>query len=85
MRARWGRLRALARAHRSLTVLVVWAIIGVGLPFLVLIPPLSWFQPQKVWIDGFAFSGIQILLALGLNIVVGLAGLLDLGYAAFFA
>ena len=26
-----------------------------------------------------------MLLALGLNIVVGLAGLLDLGYAAFFA
>ena len=26
-----------------------------------------------------------VLLALGLNIVVGLAGLLDLGYAAFFA
>ena len=26
-----------------------------------------------------------ILLAMGLNVVVGLAGLLDLGYAAFFA
>ena len=30
-------------------------------------------------------AGIFILLALGLNIVVGFAGLLDLGYAAFFA
>ena len=30
-------------------------------------------------------SGIYILLALGLNIVVGLTGLLDLGYVAFFA
>jgi len=29
--------------------------------------------------------GIYILLALGLNIVVGYAGLLDLGYVAFFA
>ena len=28
---------------------------------------------------------IYVLLALGLNIVVGFAGLLDLGYAAFFA
>ena len=28
---------------------------------------------------------IYVLLALGLNIVVGYAGLLDLGYAAFFA
>src|SRR5690606_37394714 len=38
------------------------------------------------WIDNF---GIQILiyvmLGLGLNIVVGLAGLLDLGYVAFYA
>jgi branched-chain amino acid transport system permease protein len=29
--------------------------------------------------------GIYILLGLGLNVVVGLAGLLDLGYVAFFA
>ena len=29
--------------------------------------------------------GLFLLLALGLNIVVGLAGLLDLGYVAFFA
>ena len=29
--------------------------------------------------------GIYIVLALGLNVVVGYAGLLDLGYAAFFA
>ena len=30
-------------------------------------------------------AGVYVLLALGLNIVVGMAGLLDLGYAAFFA
>src|SRR6266508_1409418 len=30
-------------------------------------------------------AGYFVLLALGLNVVVGLAGLLDLGYAAFFA
>src|ERR1700694_3751823 len=29
--------------------------------------------------------GVYVLLAVGLNIVVGLAGLLDLGYVAFFA
>src|SRR6186713_1382556 len=32
-----------------------------------------------------ADAGVYVLLALGLNVVVGLAGLLDLGYAAFFA
>ncbi len=43
------------------------------------------------WIIGSALSGtmgtvlIFVLLGLGLNIVVGYAGLLDLGYVAFFA
>ncbi len=43
-------------------------------------------QGSLKWVDNF---GIQILiyvmLAWGLNIVVGLAGLLDLGYVAFYA
>jgi branched-chain amino acid transport system permease protein len=43
-------------------------------------------QASLKWVDNF---GIQILiyvmLAWGLNIVVGLAGLLDLGYVAFYA
>src|SRR5205085_455106 len=38
-------------------------------------------QPIHAVSDGM----IYVLLALGLNIVVGYAGLLDLGYAAFFA
>jgi branched-chain amino acid transport system permease protein len=36
-------------------------------------------------IDAMANAGAFVTLALGLNIVVGFAGLLDLGYAAFFA
>ena len=32
-----------------------------------------------------ADGGVYILMAIGLNVVVGFAGLLDLGYAAFFA
>jgi branched-chain amino acid transport system permease protein len=47
---------------------------------------LGGLQGSVKWIDNF---GIQILiyimLGLGLNIVVGLAGLLDLGYVAFYA
>jgi branched-chain amino acid transport system permease protein len=58
--------------------------------FLLLYPPvvLMWLGPNGAlkWVDNF---GIQILiyvmLAWGLNIVVGLAGLLDLGYVAFYA
>ena len=38
-----------------------------------------------VAISTLADAGIYVMLALGLNIVVGYAGLLDLGYAAFFA
>jgi branched-chain amino acid transport system permease protein len=37
------------------------------------------------WLGIFTSAGIYILMALGLNVVVGFAGLLDLGYAAFFA
>ncbi len=36
-------------------------------------------------IDVLTQVGIYVMLALGLNIVVGLAGLLDLGYVAFYA
>jgi branched-chain amino acid transport system permease protein len=37
------------------------------------------------WIRILDFALIYIMLALGLNIVVGFAGLLDLGYIAFYA
>jgi len=80
-----SRLSALSSDHRSLSVLIGWAVVGALLPVLIQIPPLSTFQESEVWVGGFANAGVFILLALGLNIVVGLAGLLDLGYAAFFA
>ena len=58
--------------------------------FVLVYPPLviiiNGFGGALKWIDNF---GIQILiyvmLGWGLNIVVGLAGLLDLGYVAFYA
>lgn len=37
------------------------------------------------WLNTVTDAAIFVVLALGLNIVVGYAGLLDLGYAAFFA
>jgi len=36
-------------------------------------------------IDVLTLAGIYVVLALGLNIVVGMAGLLDLGYISFYA
>ena len=79
------RLGQLADAHRSITIIIGMAIVGALLPLLVLVPPFNGFQGQSVWLNGFSNAGVFVLLALGLNIVVGLAGLLDLGYAAFFA
>ncbi len=79
------RLRAFSDRHRSLTILGGMAIVAVALPMLILVPPFSSFSSQNVWIDGFTIAGIYVLLAMGLNIVVGMSGLLDLGYAAFFA
>lgn len=53
------------------------AIIGLA----IIAPWIATLQYQQVLL----LTGIFALLALGLNVVVGLAGLLDLGYVAFFA
>ncbi|HEV8677938.1 MAG TPA: branched-chain amino acid ABC transporter ATP-binding protein/permease [Stellaceae bacterium] len=50
--------------------------------FAILFPVI---HPNDANIDSAANALTFAALALGLNIVVGLAGLLDLGYAAFFA
>jgi ABC-type branched-subunit amino acid transport system permease subunit len=80
-----ARLGDIAGRHQSITILVGWVLIGALLPVIIMLPPFSTFQTSSSWVDGFANAGGFILLAIGLNIVVGLAGLLDLGYAAFFA
>jgi ABC-type branched-subunit amino acid transport system permease subunit len=71
--------------HRSTSVLLGVSLVAAALPVIVLLPPFNGFSGQSVWMDGFTNAGVFILLALGLNVVVGLSGLLDLGYAAFFA
>jgi ABC-type branched-subunit amino acid transport system permease subunit len=74
-----------AHAHRSWTIVISMAIGSLLLYLWSAYPPFSFMQNQNTWISGFVNAGVFILLALGLNIVVGFAGLLDLGYAAFFA
>ena len=76
---------AYAAEHRSISIIAGVALFAALLPIIVLLPPFNLFQGQTVWVQGFSNAGVYVLLALGLNIVVGLAGLLDLGYAAFFA
>jgi branched-chain amino acid transport system permease protein len=60
--------------------------LGFALLYPALVLSIVGTQGAVKWIDNF---GVQILiyvmLGWGLNIVVGLAGLLDLGYVAFYA
>jgi len=75
--------------HVPRTRLARW-LVPFTLGFAIVYPPLALsitgVQGAVKWIDNF---GVQILiyvmLGWGLNIVVGLAGLLDLGYVAFYA
>src|SRR6187401_2573125 len=57
---------------------------GIVLVLLLIFP----FVAQNFgnsWVRIIDMALLYIMLALGLNIVVGFAGLLDLGYVAFFA
>ena len=77
MRERLGKLKRDPRATWLGVALVVFAL-GV-LPFAV------GAAGGLGWVRIADFALLYIMLALGLNIVVGYAGLLDLGYIAFFA
>ena len=51
----------------------------------LLVLPMGLQQFGNAWVRIADMALLYVLLALGLNIVVGYAGLLDLGYVAFFA
>ena len=52
---------------------------------LALLPFLVDASLGRTWVRLLDFALLYVMLALGLNIVVGYAGLLDLGYVAFYA
>jgi branched-chain amino acid transport system permease protein len=58
--------------------------IGLGVALLCIVLPI-FGTLNPFYIDVATQAGIFVTLALGLNVVVGFAGLLDLGYVAFFA
>lgn len=72
------RVMTLERADRP-AKLFSYGLLGFALvlPFLPFI--------DRYWIDLGTTVLIYIMLGWGLNVVVGLAGLLDLGYVAFYA
>jgi len=61
--------------------IIVFLLAAVGL----LLVPLVLQSFGNAWVRIADMALLYVLLALGLNIVVGYAGLLDLGYVAFFA
>ena len=66
---------------RPWLIWVGFALIGLALALL----PFALTQVGTTWVRITNFAILYIILALGLNIVVGFAGLLDLGYIAFYA
>ena len=60
---------------------VQWILGGLALMVLPLV--LQYFG--NAWVRIADLALLYVLLALGLNVVVGYAGLLDLGYVAFYA
>ena len=60
--------------------------VGVALiAFSLAVLPFALAQIGTTWVRITNYAILYVLLALGLNIVVGFAGLLDLGYIAFYA
>jgi branched-chain amino acid transport system permease protein len=91
-RAVSAQLRAVAgwsRASRLVLLLVLATLplyLGPITAAAGMVVPLAFFQSgERYLFRVLDQAGIYVLLALGLNVVVGYAGLLDLGYVAFYA
>ena len=76
-RRRWHQLKNDRRA-----ALAAFMVMGI---VLALLPFVTGELLGRSWVRIIDFALLYIMLALGLNIVVGYAGLLDLGYIAFYA
>ena len=63
--------------HFNLVLAVVLLGLAVLLPYF--------FDPRASFMNNAVLALAYVVMALGLNIVVGFAGLLDLGYVAFYA
>jgi branched-chain amino acid transport system permease protein len=82
LRTGWDWLRA-----RPWLLYGIATLLALTYPWWFEIPPISYLTVDLLGLepDVAVFIGVYVLLALGLNVVVGYAGLLDLGYVAFFA
>lgn len=62
------------RKEKAVLCLAIGIILAIA-PFLM---------PNNYWLRIYTMTGLFVMLALGLNVVAGFAGLLDLSYVAFF-
>jgi branched-chain amino acid transport system permease protein len=68
---------------KTIAVVVLFLALAILVPTT---PVARVMAPQSSWPNVLSEDiGIYILLAIGLNVVVGQAGMLDLGYVAFYA
>lgn len=75
-------LSRITQRHDDRIQWLVWALLGV---LLAAMPWLVAAGFGNTWLRILNFALLYVMLALGLNIVVGFAGLLDMGYIAFYA
>jgi branched-chain amino acid transport system permease protein len=80
-------MERLRSGYWSLPRLARW---GITVAFVVVMVALPYLMPSLTGRSNYYVAilfkvGLAALLAVGLNVVVGFAGLLDLGYVAFFA
>ncbi len=84
----WGELRAQLREWRAAvdrTLPPWWSRALAGLVILIGIVLPFFFSVESGFMNATIIAIAYAVMSLGLNIVVGFAGLLDLGYVAFYA
>src|SRR3978361_1443401 len=69
--------------ERNITKTLVVGVLTAA--FVIAAPMLIGAAGGNYWVRVLDFAMLYVMLALGLNVVVGFAGLLDLGYIAFYA
>jgi branched-chain amino acid transport system permease protein len=84
----WGELRAQLQEWRAAidTALPPWwprAMAVIAIAFAIVLP--FFFSLDSGFMNATIIAVAYAVMSLGLNIVVGFAGLLDLGYVAFYA